>query len=83
MWHSAGEWEHRVAIEITKDWNGVEQVVLQNQQGASARVRFENLLFSPLIKFLKALNLQFVIKLLVHLCENFCSYTILVSVSVG
>ncbi|KAM2200916.1 hypothetical protein ACFX1R_000805 [Malus domestica] len=38
MGHSAGEWEHRAAIEITKDWNGVEQVVLQNQQGASARV---------------------------------------------
>lgn len=38
MEHSAGEWQHRAAIEITKDWNGVEQVVLQNQQGASARV---------------------------------------------
>ncbi|BBG97620.1 Galactose mutarotase-like superfamily protein [Prunus dulcis] len=34
----AADWDYRAAIEITKDWNGVEQVLLQNQQGASARV---------------------------------------------
>ncbi|PQP93607.1 putative glucose-6-phosphate 1-epimerase [Prunus yedoensis var. nudiflora] len=38
MGHSAADWDYRAAIEITKDWNGVEQVLLQNQQGASARV---------------------------------------------
>nr|XP_028961566.1 putative glucose-6-phosphate 1-epimerase isoform X5 [Malus domestica] len=38
MGHSAAECQYRAAIEITKDRNGVEQVVLQNQQGASARV---------------------------------------------
>ncbi|KAF2291229.1 hypothetical protein GH714_020755 [Hevea brasiliensis] len=31
-------WDHRAAIEITKDWNGIEQVVVRNPQGASARV---------------------------------------------
>ncbi|XP_021887550.1 putative glucose-6-phosphate 1-epimerase [Carica papaya] len=38
MGHSAVVWDHRAAIEITKDWNGVDQVVLRNPHGASARV---------------------------------------------
>ncbi|KAJ9188262.1 hypothetical protein P3X46_003634 [Hevea brasiliensis] len=38
MGHSAAVWDHRAAIEITKDWNGIEQVVVRNPQGASARV---------------------------------------------
>lgn len=61
MGHSAAECQYRAAIEISKDRNGVEEVVLQNQQGASARVRFENLFFSPLIKFPRAMNLEFVL----------------------
>ncbi|KAG8663738.1 hypothetical protein MANES_01G249800v8 [Manihot esculenta] len=38
MGHSAALCDHRAAIEITKDWNSIEQVVLRNPQGASARV---------------------------------------------
>lgn len=38
MGHSAAVWDHRVAFELTKDWNGIDQVVLRNPQGASARV---------------------------------------------
>lgn len=38
MGHSAAVWDHRTAIEVTKDWNGIDQVVLRNPQGASARV---------------------------------------------
>ncbi|GLT59037.1 hypothetical protein SLA2020_318820 [Shorea laevis] len=38
MGHSAAVWDYRAAIEITKDWNGIDQVVLHNPQGASARV---------------------------------------------
>ncbi|KAJ6334610.1 hypothetical protein OIU76_007946 [Salix suchowensis] len=38
MRHSAAVWDYRAAIEHTKDWNGMDQVVLRNPQGASARV---------------------------------------------
>lgn len=38
MGHPAAVWDYRAAIEITKDWNGIDQVVLRNPQGASARV---------------------------------------------
>ncbi|KAJ6955466.1 hypothetical protein NC652_006781 [Populus alba x Populus x berolinensis] len=37
MRHSAAVWDYRAAIEHTKDWNGMDQVVLRNPQGASAR----------------------------------------------
>jgi glucose-6-phosphate 1-epimerase len=37
--HSAAVWDYRAATEITKDWNGIDQVVLRNPQGALARVR--------------------------------------------
>ncbi|CDP08722.1 unnamed protein product [Coffea canephora] len=37
MGHAA-VWDPRAAIEITKGWNGVDQIVLRNPQGASARV---------------------------------------------
>lgn len=40
MGHYAAVWDHTAATEVTKDWNGIEQVVLRNLQGASARVRF-------------------------------------------
>ena len=40
MGHSAPVWDCRAAIEITKDWNGIDQVVLRNPKGASARVSF-------------------------------------------
>lgn len=33
-------WDHTAAIEVTKDWNGIDQVLLRNSQGASLRVRF-------------------------------------------
>ncbi|PHU09533.1 putative glucose-6-phosphate 1-epimerase [Capsicum chinense] len=70
MGHYAAVWDHAAAIEVTKDWNGIEQVVLRNPQGASARVslqggqvtswrndRGEELLFSScksIFKFSKA-----------------------------
>ncbi|KAB1219554.1 putative glucose-6-phosphate 1-epimerase [Morella rubra] len=38
MGHSAAIWDHRPATEISKDWNGIDQVVLRNRQGALARV---------------------------------------------
>ncbi|KAL3517248.1 hypothetical protein ACH5RR_024150 [Cinchona calisaya] len=37
MGHAA-VWDHRAAIEVTKDWNGIDQIVLRNPQGACARV---------------------------------------------
>ncbi|KAK6159634.1 hypothetical protein DH2020_006948 [Rehmannia glutinosa] len=37
MGHPAAVWDRRASLELTKDWNGIEQVVL-NPQGASARV---------------------------------------------
>lgn len=41
MGHYAAVWDHTAAIEVTKDWNGIEQVVLRNPQGASARVSLQ------------------------------------------
>ncbi|WCJ22372.1 Galactose mutarotase-like superfamily protein [Euphorbia peplus] len=38
MGHPAAVWDHRAAIETTKDWNNIDQVVLRNPQGASVRV---------------------------------------------
>ncbi|KAL3622199.1 hypothetical protein CASFOL_033610 [Castilleja foliolosa] len=38
MGHLAAVWDHRTSLELTKDWNGIEQVVLRNPKGASARV---------------------------------------------
>lgn len=38
MGHSAAVWDCRAAIEIAKDWNGIDQVVLRNPHGPSAKV---------------------------------------------
>ncbi|KAF5801317.1 putative glucose-6-phosphate 1-epimerase [Helianthus annuus] len=38
MGHSAAVWDSKLALETTKDWNGIEQIVLRNPQGSSARV---------------------------------------------
>ncbi|KAF5733103.1 hypothetical protein HS088_TW17G00639 [Tripterygium wilfordii] len=38
MGHSAAVWDCKAAIEMSKDWNGIEQILLRNPQGASARV---------------------------------------------
>ncbi|KAJ7962517.1 Glucose-6-phosphate 1-epimerase [Quillaja saponaria] len=38
MGHSAAVWDCKAAFEVTKDWNGIDQIVLRNPQGASARV---------------------------------------------
>nr|XP_011468957.1 PREDICTED: putative glucose-6-phosphate 1-epimerase isoform X2 [Fragaria vesca subsp. vesca] len=38
MGHSSAVWDCKAAVEITKDLNGVGQVVLRNPQGASAQV---------------------------------------------
>ncbi|XP_039025254.1 putative glucose-6-phosphate 1-epimerase [Hibiscus syriacus] len=38
MGHSAAVWDYRAATEITKDWNGIDKIVLRNPRGASARV---------------------------------------------
>jgi hypothetical protein len=32
MGHSAAGWDYRAATEITKDWNGIDEVVLRNPQ---------------------------------------------------
>lgn len=31
-------WDHKAAIEMTKDWNGNDQVLLRNLHGASVLV---------------------------------------------
>ncbi|KOM55722.1 hypothetical protein LR48_Vigan10g161400 [Vigna angularis] len=38
MGHSAAVWDYRAATEITKDWNGIDQVLLRTPRGSSARV---------------------------------------------
>ncbi|GMY28939.1 putative glucose-6-phosphate 1-epimerase [Fagus crenata] len=38
MRHSAVVWDHRAATEIIKDLNGIDQFLLRNPKGASARV---------------------------------------------
>ncbi|KAJ6829483.1 putative glucose-6-phosphate 1-epimerase isoform X1 [Iris pallida] len=38
MGHSASVWDQRSEFEVSKDWNGVDQVVLRVPRGASARV---------------------------------------------
>ncbi|XVE77231.1 hypothetical protein DITRI_Ditri13aG0045500 [Diplodiscus trichospermus] len=38
MGQSAAVWDHRAATEITKDWNGIDKVVLRSPRGTSARV---------------------------------------------
>ncbi|KAI3866678.1 hypothetical protein MKX03_030564 [Papaver bracteatum] len=67
MGHSAAVWDQRAAIEVTKDWNGIDQVVLRSPRGASARIslygglvtswrndRGEELLFTSSKAILKA-----------------------------
>jgi len=39
MGHSAAVWDYRAATEITKDWNGIDQILLRTPRGSSARVR--------------------------------------------
>ncbi|KAK4742720.1 hypothetical protein SAY87_000721 [Trapa incisa] len=42
MGHSAAAvWDSKAAMEITKDWNGIDHVVLRGPQGASARISFQ------------------------------------------
>lgn len=48
MGHSAAVWDYKAATGISKDWNGVDQVVLRNPQGASARVRHTSLFLAHL-----------------------------------
>ncbi|KAK6920036.1 Aldose 1-/Glucose-6-phosphate 1-epimerase [Dillenia turbinata] len=38
MGHSAAVWDHKAAVEVTKDWNGIDQVVLRSPRGSSTRV---------------------------------------------
>lgn len=38
MGHSAAVWDYSAAIEVTKDWNGIDQIVLRNPHGALAKV---------------------------------------------
>ncbi|RWR96508.1 putative glucose-6-phosphate 1-epimerase isoform X1 [Cinnamomum micranthum f. kanehirae] len=38
MGHSSAVWDPRAAIEVTKDWNGIDQVTLRVPRGSSARV---------------------------------------------
>jgi glucose-6-phosphate 1-epimerase len=45
MGQYATVWDQKEASEIIKDWNGVDQVLLRNPHGASAKV----FTFSPTI----------------------------------
>ncbi|CAL5331769.1 unnamed protein product [Camellia sinensis] len=38
MGHSDPIWDHKAATELTKDWNGIDQVVLRSPLGASVKV---------------------------------------------
>ncbi|KAF6172974.1 hypothetical protein GIB67_006350 [Kingdonia uniflora] len=38
MGHFAAVWDQRAAMEVMKDWNGTDQVVLRTPRGASVRV---------------------------------------------
>lgn len=61
MGHSSAVWDCKAAVEITKDLNGVGQVVLRNPQGASAQVR---IYFSPILNwFFKAWDTDYRISL--------------------
>ncbi|XP_073150498.1 putative glucose-6-phosphate 1-epimerase isoform X2 [Henckelia pumila] len=41
MGHSAAHWDNRAPFHLTKDVNGIEQVVLWNPRGASARISLQ------------------------------------------
>ncbi|CAH8278612.1 unnamed protein product [Arabidopsis lyrata] len=41
MGHYATVWDQKEASEIIKDWNGVDQVLLRNPHGASAKAIFK------------------------------------------
>lgn len=44
MNHSGAESDHKItSVEVIKDKNGIEQVVLRNVRGASATVTFSQL----------------------------------------
>lgn len=62
MGHSATVWDQRMDFELTKDWNGVDQVVLRVPRGASARVRFPTLLLrlKPPLYCAKAYRFRYV-----------------------
>lgn len=53
MNHSGAESDKRTAVEVTKDKNGIGQVVLRNPRGASARVRSFYLYFIMYFVFFK------------------------------
>lgn len=38
MGHSSAVWDQRAAVQVEKDWNGIDQVTLRVPRGASARV---------------------------------------------
>ncbi|KAG9448372.1 hypothetical protein H6P81_014500 [Aristolochia fimbriata] len=38
MGHSSAIWDQRAAVEVSKDWNGIDQVTLRVPRGTSARV---------------------------------------------
>ncbi|RZS01004.1 hypothetical protein BHM03_00030797 [Ensete ventricosum] len=40
MGHPATAWDQNSVLEVVKDWNGIDQVVLRVPRGASARVRY-------------------------------------------
>ncbi|XP_031278559.1 putative glucose-6-phosphate 1-epimerase [Pistacia vera] len=69
MGHSAAICDVKSTSEMTKDWNGIDQVVLRNPQGASAKVSLqggqvtswrnekgEELLFTAIFKPSKAIH---------------------------
>lgn len=56
MGHSAAVWDYRAATEITKDWNGIHQIVLRTPRGASAQVRA---CFVSVLTFHKVMILYF------------------------
>ena len=49
MGHYAAVWDDKAATEITKDWNGIDQVLLRNPHGASAKVSTFSLQLLPLV----------------------------------
>lgn len=39
MNQSAADWDHGTAVAVSKDKNGIDQVLLHNNRGASAQVK--------------------------------------------
>lgn len=64
MGHSAAVWDYKAAVEMTKDWNGIDHVVLRSPQGASVRVGIVHFTLGWLSWDIEYFALSFVFRML-------------------